>query len=69
MEENDLPKAKKYLEKALSMDSENTKIISNLGYIALKEGNPALAASYFQTVLEYDPNDKIALAELKNMDV
>ena len=69
MEQNDLPKAKKYLEKALSMDSENTKIISNLGYIALKEGNPALAASYFQTVLEYDPNDKIALAELKNMDV
>lgn len=69
MEENDLPKAKKYLEKALAMDSENTKIISNLGYIALKEGNPALAASYFQTVLEYDPNDKIALAELKNMDV
>ena len=69
MEENDLSKAKKYLEKALAMDSENTKIISNLGYIALKEGNPALAASYFQTVLEYDPNDKIALAELKNMDV
>lgn len=69
MEEDDLPKAKKYLEKALAMDSENTKIISNLGYIALKEGNPALAASYFQTVLEYDPNDKIALAELKNMDV
>lgn len=69
MEEHDLPKAKKYLEKALAMDSENTKIISNLGYIALKEGNPALAASYFQTVLEYDPNDKIALAELKNMDV
>ncbi len=69
MEENDLPRARKYLEKALSMGSENTKIISNLGYIALKEGNPALAASYFQTVLEYDPNDKIALAELKNMDV
>lgn len=69
MEEGDLQKAKENLQKALNLESENTKIISNLGYLALKEGNPSLAASYFQTVLEYDPEDKIALEELKKLDV
>lgn len=69
MEEGDLQKAKENLQKALNLESENTKIISNLGYLSLKEGNPSLAASYFQTVLEYDPEDKIALEELKKLDV
>lgn len=69
MEECDLQKAKENLQKALNLESENTKIISNLGYLSLKEGNPSLAASYFQTVLEYDPEDKIALEELKKLDV
>lgn len=69
IELDDLQNAKKSLEKALSLEPENTKIISNLGYLALKEGNPSVAASYFQTVLEYDPNDKIALAELSKLDV
>ena len=69
MEEGDLAGAKKTLESALAKDGENTKIISNLGFLALKEGNPSVAAAYFQTVLEYDPNDKIALAELRNLDV
>jgi len=69
MEEGKIKEAKKLLEKALVKDPENTKIISNLGYLELKEGNPAKAAAYFQTVLEYDPNDKIALQELQNLDV
>ena len=69
MEEGDFNKAKKTLETALAKDPENTKIISNLGYVELKEGNPAKAAAYFQTVLEYDPDDKIALAELQQLDV
>ena len=64
-----LPKAKEALQTALSIEPENTKIISNLGYLALKEGNPSDAAAYFQTVLEYDPNDKLAAAELLKMDV
>lgn len=67
MELNDLPKAKEYLEKAYMKSPENTKIISNLGFLALKEGNLATAGGYFQTVLEYDPNDKIALNELKKL--
>lgn len=69
MEEGDLAGAKTSLEKALSLESENTKIISNLGYLALKEGKPSEAAAYFQTVLEYDPNDKLAAMELMKMDV
>lgn len=69
MEEGKFAEAKKMLEKALAKDPENTKIISNLGYLELKEGNPARAAAYFQTVLEYDPDDRIALQELQRLDV
>lgn len=68
LELGNLKEAKKLLEKALAQDSENTKIISNLGYLALKEGNPAVAAGYFQTVLEIDPDDKIAALELSRLD-
>ena len=69
MEEGDLAKSKTSLETALSLEPENTKIISNLGYLALKEGNPSVAASYFQAVLEYDPDDKLAASELAKLDV
>jgi len=69
MEQNDTDKARMVLEKALALEPENTKIISNLGYLALKEGNTSEACAYFQTVLEYDPNDKIALAELARLEV
>lgn len=69
MEEGDLEATRSSLEKALALESENTKIISNLGYLALKEGKPSEAAAYFQTVLEYDPNDKLAAMELAKMDV
>lgn len=69
MEQRDFSSARKNLEAALFLESENTKIISNLGFLALKEGNPALAASYFQTVLEFDPQDKIARAELERLNV
>lgn len=69
MERGDTAKAKKCLETALARDPENTKIISNLGFLALKEGDPALAARYFQIVLEYAPNDTIARSELEKLDV
>ena len=69
MESGDTKGAGKLLAKALAKDGENTKIISNLGYVALKEGNPSLAAGYFQTVLEIDPNDKIAAMELARLDI
>ena len=69
LESGDIKGAKKLLEKALMNDSENTKIISNLGYVALKEGDPSMAAGYFQTVLEIDPSDKIAAMELQKLEV
>ena len=69
MEESDFAQAKQQLMKALSLAPESTKIISNLGCLAQKEGNPAEAAAYFQTVLEIDPNDKIAKAMLERMDM
>jgi tetratricopeptide (TPR) repeat protein len=60
METGDLKEARRLLEKALRENSEDTKIISNLGVLALKAGNPTEAASFFEAVLEYDPEDPVA---------
>lgn len=60
--------AKKALLKALAIEPESTKIISNLGYVALREGNIADAQKYFTTVLEFDPDDKIAQTELAKLE-
>lgn len=56
--------AEKYLISALSLDSENIKIISNLGTLALKQGKQEEAEAFFRTVLEINPEDKIALSIL-----
>ena len=68
MEEKKLSEAKKSLLKALSISPEDTKIISNLGYLSLKEGNRSEAQKYFSAVLVYLPNDKIALSELAKLE-
>ena len=68
MEEGNLDEARTHLLKALEIAPENTKIISNLGYAALKQGNVLEAQKYFQTVLEFDPNDKIAALELERLE-
>jgi Flp pilus assembly protein TadD len=60
MESGDLHGARRELETALRDDSENIKIISNLGVLALKNGTPDEAAAFFRTVLELDPQDPIA---------
>ncbi|MDR0910376.1 MAG: tetratricopeptide repeat protein [Spirochaetaceae bacterium] len=52
--------AKELLLKALQIDADNTKIISNLGVLALKEGKKDEAEGYFRTVLEIDPEDPLA---------
>ena len=49
------------------MDCENRKIISNLGYLSLRMGNEDEARKYFEVVLEIDPDDKIAKAELEKL--
>lgn len=68
MERGLFEQAQAHLLKALEIAPENTKIISNLGYTALKQGNVSEAQKYFQTVLEFDPNDKIAAMELERLE-
>lgn len=64
METGDLEDAHNTLKEALINDGDNTKVISNLGFLSLKLGNPQEAKKYFEVVLEIDPNDKIAKEEL-----
>jgi Flp pilus assembly protein TadD len=60
MELGDLKAARKELEAALYEEPENIKIISNLGILALKNGDDDEAAAFFRTVLEIEPNDQLA---------
>jgi tetratricopeptide (TPR) repeat protein len=60
MELGDLGAARSELVAALGDEPENVKIISNLGILALREGDDDEAAAFFRTVLELDPNDPIA---------
>ncbi len=48
------------LNKALAMEPENIKIISNLGILSLKEGKKEDALGFFKTVLEIEPADPVA---------
>jgi len=68
METGNLKGARGELESALRDDPENVKIISNMGVLALKSGNNDEAAAFFRTVLEFDPQDPIALNFFKNLD-
>lgn len=67
METGLFDESKKHLTKALQLEPENTKIISNLGFLAKKEGDYSTARRYFETVLEFDPNDKIAQQALEEL--
>ena len=62
METGDYAGSRRELESALRQEGENTKVISNLGVLALKEGNTDEAAGFFRTVLALDENDQIAKA-------
>ncbi|MDR1410822.1 MAG: tetratricopeptide repeat protein [Spirochaetaceae bacterium] len=64
MELGDYASARKELELALREEPENTKIISNLGVLALKRGESGEAAGFFRTVLEFEPDDPIAKSYL-----
>lgn len=68
IEKNELDEAKKNLMCALKLAPENTKILSNLGCLARKAGDDTEAARYFTTVLEYNPNDAIAIAQLAEIE-
>ena len=60
MELQEFALCKQYLQKALRLDGENTKVILNFGILALKEDNREEAAGFFKTVLEYDPENTLA---------
>ncbi|TVQ39891.1 MAG: tetratricopeptide repeat protein [Spirochaetaceae bacterium] len=68
MELGELDESRADLERALQRDPENAKIISNMGILSLKEGKPAEAAAFFRTVLEYEPEDPIALNYLEMLE-
>lgn len=68
IQEKNFDEAQKCLLKALGMEPENTKVISNLGYLALAQGDVQGARNYFQTVLEFNPKDAIAAAELLKLE-
>ncbi|GMO26392.1 MAG: hypothetical protein Ta2F_01940 [Termitinemataceae bacterium] len=61
IETGDYKAAQRQLEKALSIESENIKIISNLAVLALKQGQKDKAAGFFRTILEIDGTDPLAL--------
>jgi tetratricopeptide (TPR) repeat protein len=68
METGDITGARRELERALSGDPENVKIISNLGVLALKNNEKEKAAAFFRTVLEIDSSDPVAKSYLSLQD-
>ena len=68
IEEGDFKEAENCLKKAFALEPESTKIISNLGYLALAQGKKQEARNYFTAVLEFDPKDQIAAAELLKLE-
>jgi len=67
IQQDDLQGARQELESALKLEPENTKVISNLGIVALKSGNDAEAAAFFRTVSELDPTDPLAADYLERL--
>lgn len=65
MELHDYTGAKDTLVEALSLDSENIKVLSNLGVIALKTDDPQEALGFFSVVHDIDPEDSVAIQYLQ----
>ncbi len=68
MELGDLPGSQRRLEQALKLEPENTKVISNLGVLALKQGRRQEALGFFRAVLEIDPRDVVAPHYLEELE-
>lgn len=62
------PAAERNLKAALQLDPENTKIISNMGILAMKRGLPEEARRYFETIRELDPKDPLAARYLRRLE-
>jgi Tfp pilus assembly protein PilF len=68
MELDRFEESRQWLFSALEQEPENIKIISNLGTLALKEGNTDEAKAYFRTVLDMYPDDMLAVEILKKLE-
>lgn len=68
MELDRFEESRQWLFSALEQEPENIKIISNLGTLALKEGNTDEAKAYFRTVLDMYPDDMLAGEILKKLE-
>ncbi|GAB1455276.1 tetratricopeptide repeat protein [Spirochaetota bacterium] len=62
-----LSESRARLERALHKEPENVKIISNLGVLARRQGREDEALGFFRTVLEFEPEDVLAKAQLDDM--
>ncbi|MDR3303521.1 MAG: tetratricopeptide repeat protein [Treponema sp.] len=60
MQLDDFSGARKELETALREEPENVKLISNLGVVAMRQGNNDQAAAFFRAVLAIEPDDPVA---------
>jgi Flp pilus assembly protein TadD len=68
IELDDYEAARSNLMDAMKKNPENTKVMSNLGMLAMREGNYSEASHYFNAVLAFDEDDKIALATLAQLE-
>jgi Flp pilus assembly protein TadD len=68
MELGDLAAAERTLRAALAAEPENTKIISNLGVVAMRRERDEEARGYFRAVLEFDPEDPVARRYLDSLE-
>ncbi|MBU0935658.1 MAG: tetratricopeptide repeat protein [Spirochaetes bacterium] len=57
-----------HLEQALRRESDNIKILSNLGMVALHQQRLQEAAGFFRIVLDLEPEDKLAKQQLAALD-
>jgi tetratricopeptide (TPR) repeat protein len=60
MEIGDLVESREQLMHALQREPENTKILSNLGIVSMKEKKLEEAIGYFEAVREIEPDDPVA---------
>ena len=67
IEENNLDEARQYLMAALESESENTKVIANLGVLAWKDGDFDEAMRFFKAAVEINPDDEAAAALLREL--
>ena len=61
--------AKQYFQKGLKLDPHDSSCLFNLGYIAERQGESAVAEATFQQILKSNPDHPDALLELANLRI